>query len=102
MEELLIKIGAQVAEKAGLPGLLGATFLVLYLLELKRHEATRKELVAERAARVDDLKTILPVIQTSTSTSQTTAAGLASMSEAVKELRDTIRDMTLSGLRGRS
>lgn len=100
MEDLAIKIATLILDKVGLPGLLGAVFLALYVVELRRHEATRKELVTERAARVDDLRTILPVIQASTSTSQTTAAGLATMSEAVKELRDVIRDMTL--LRGRS
>lgn len=100
MEDLAIKIATLILDKVGLPGLLGAVFLALYVVELRRHESTRKELVTERAARVDDLKTILPVIQMSTTTSQATATGLASMSEAVKELRDVIRDMTL--LRGRS
>lgn len=96
MEELLIKVFGVVVDKLGISGVFSALLLALLVLEIRRHGETKKELVQERAARVEDLKTVLPVVQASTTASQAASASLAKVSEGL----EIVRDLELSSIRG--
>jgi len=102
MDGLMMRVAKLILDQFGLQGLLFVIFLLLWALELRRHDTTRKELSAERSARTEDLKAVLPVIQSSTSASQSTASSMSTLTEAVHDLGVLIRELTLSNLhRGR-
>lgn len=96
MDDLLPKIFGQILDKLGVNGLISALLLGLLILEIKRHNETKKELIAERSARVEDLKTVLPLVQASTAASQVTSASLQTMSEGLALLKE----LMLSAIRG--
>lgn len=98
MDGLFLPITKLVLDQFGLQGLLFVIFMLLWALELRRHDTTRKELATERSARTEDLKAVLPVIQSSTSASQSTASSMSTLTEAVRDLGVLIRELTLSNL----
>lgn len=98
MDGLFLPIAKLVLDQFGLQGLLFVIFMLLWALELRRHDTTRKELATERSARTEDLKAVLPVIQSSTSASQSTASSMSTLTEAVRDLGVLIRELTLSNL----
>lgn len=95
MEDLLIRVFGIMVDKLGINGILSALLLGLLVLEIRRHGETKKELTTERAARVEDLKTVLPVVQASTQASQATSTSLAKVSEGL----EIVRDLVLSSIR---
>lgn len=98
MDSLIIEIAKTILAQFGIQGLLFVIFLLLWGLELRRHDTTRKELAAEKSARMEDLKAVLPVIQSSTSASQSTSASLQTMTEAIREFGLMIRELTVSSI----
>lgn len=96
MDELLPKLFGQILDKLGVNSLISALLLALLILEIKRHNETKKELIAERSARVEDLKTVLPLVQASTAASQAMSASLQTMSEGLTLLKELV----LSSIRG--
>lgn len=99
MEDIFKTVVEAVIKQFGLGGLFAAVPLLGWVIEYRRHGQTAKQLVAEREARVTELKEALPIISQSTAASQTVAAGLVATTETVGKLETTVRELILSSIR---
>lgn len=95
VDDFLFKAASALLDKLGVGALAFIAPAALCLWLMRVNGGLRTELDRERAARFEDLKTVLPVIQASTAATQSTGAALTKLDGSIQQL--TIAQMVHGG-----